>query len=34
MKKFDCNIMMMEMCMCSMRMWMVMPFSGELPSNE
>lgn len=30
MKKFDSNIMMMEMCMFSMRM----PFSNELPSNE
>lgn len=36
MKKFDSNIMMMEMCMFSMRMCMCMcmPFSNELPSNE
>lgn len=36
MKKFDSNIMMMEMCMFSMRMrmCMCMPFSDELPSNE
>ncbi len=33
-KKFDSNIMMMEMCMFSMRMCMCMPFSDELPSNE
>lgn len=33
MKKFDSNIMMMEMCM-HMRMCMCMPFSDELPSNE
>lgn len=32
MKKFNSNIMMMEMCMFSMRM--CMPFSDELPSNE
>ena len=29
MKKFDSNIMMMDMRMC-----MCMPFSNELPSNE
>lgn len=34
MKKFDSSIMMMEMCMFSMRMCMCMPFSDELPSNE
>lgn len=36
MKKFDSNIMMMEMCMFSMRMCMCMcmPFSDELPSDE
>lgn len=34
MKKFDSNIMMMEMCMFSMRMCTCMPFSDELPSNE
>lgn len=34
MKKFDSNIMMMEMCMFSMRMYMSMSFSDELPSNE
>ncbi len=27
-------IMMMEMCMFSMRMYMSMSFSDELPSNE
>ena len=27
-------MMMMEMCMFSMRMCMCMPFSDELPSNE
>ena len=34
MKKFDSNIMMMEMCMFSMRMCMCMPFSDELPSTN
>ena len=34
MKKFDSTIMMMEMCMFSMRMYMPMSFSDELPSNE
>ncbi len=34
MKKFDSNIMMMEMCMFSMRMYMPISFSDELPSNE
>jgi len=33
MKKLN-GIMMMEMCMFSMRMYMPMSFSDELPSNE
>ena len=33
MKKLN-GIMMMELCMFSMRMYMSMSFSDELPSNE